>query len=69
MHVGLLVHRLVTWCAPLLRSVKVRDWLPFSLVDRLAGAEEDPAGGCGDGGCRGGGARSCGPWGGQSYVA
>ena len=44
-HVGLVV----TWCTPLLRSVKVRDWLPFSLVDRLAGAEEDPAGGGGGG--------------------
>ena len=45
-HVGLVV----TWCTPLLRSVKVRDWLPFSLVDRLAGAEEDSAGGGGGGG-------------------
>ena len=49
----------------------MRDWFPFSLVDGLAGADEDPAGGSGhsDRGARGGRcARSRRPWGGQSYV-
>ena len=71
-HVGLVMHRLVTWCAPVLRSVKVRDWFPFSLMDGPAGAHEHPAasgagGRGGRGGC--GGAWSCRPWGGQGYVA
>ena len=69
--VSLMVHRLVTWCAPVLRSVKVRDWFPFSLVDRPAGAHEHPAAsGAGGRGGRGGcGGWSCRPWGGQGYVA
>ena len=73
-HVGLMVHRLVTWCAPVLRSVKVRDWFPSSLMDGPAGAHEHPAGGGAggrgaSGGCSGRGAWIRGPWGGQGYVA
>ena len=71
--VSLMVHRLVTWCAPVLRSVKVRDWFPSSLMYRPAGAHEHPAGGGaggrGGGSCSGRGAWIRGPWGGQGYVA
>ena len=43
----------------------MRDWLPFPLVDRLVGADEDPAGGGGAHGGRGARcARSRWPWGG-----
>ena len=47
----------------------MRDWLPFSLVDRLIGADEHPAGGGCSGRSCGCGAWSCGSWGGQGYVA
>ena len=70
--VSLMVHRLVTWCAPVLRSVKVRDGFPSSLMVRPAGAHEHPASGAlagGGGGCGGRGGWSCRPWGGQGYVA
>ena len=74
-HVGFMVlvaFMLVIWYTPCLRSVKVRDWFPFPLVDGLAGADEDPARGAGGSGHSGRGgrcARSRRPWGGQSYVA
>ena len=58
-HGVLVLHCLVAWYTPLLRSVNVRDWFPFPLVDRLAGADDDLVGG--DGGGR--------LWGGQGYVA